>query len=100
MNNHEQLIDGLGLWSEVISKNENLENRPALFLDRDGTINYDDGYTHKFSKFKFKPYVINGLKFLCKKKYLIFIVTNQAGVAKGKFKLTDLYKLHTKFIKI
>ena len=38
MNNHEQLIDGLGLWSEVISKNENLENRPALFLDRDGTI--------------------------------------------------------------
>ena len=26
MNNYEQLIDGLGLWSEVISKNENLEN--------------------------------------------------------------------------
>ena len=73
--------------------------KPAVFLDRDGTINYDDGYTHKFSKFKFKPYVINGLKFLCKKKYLIFIVTNQAGVAKGKFKLTDLYKLHTSIIK-
>ena len=28
--------------------------KPAVFLDRDGTINYDDGYTHKFSKFKFK----------------------------------------------
>lgn len=68
--------------------------KAAVFLDRDGTINYDDGYTYKFSEFKFKPYVINGLKFLCKKKYLIFIVTNQAGVAKGKFKISDLFKLH------
>ena len=57
MNNHEQLIDDLGLWSEVISKNENLENRPALFLDRDGTINYDYGYVHKFTDFKFRKFV-------------------------------------------
>ena len=41
--------------------------KPAVFLDRDGTINYDDGYTYKFSEFKFKPHVLNGLKFLCKK---------------------------------
>ncbi len=73
--------------------------KPAVFLDRDGTINYDDGYTHKFSNFKFKPHVINGLKFLCKKKYLVFIVTNQAGIAKGKFKLKDLHKLHKSMIK-
>jgi len=71
----------------------------AVFLDRDGTINYDEGYTYKFSEFKFKPHVLNGLKFLCKKKYLIFIVTNQAGIAKGKFKIKDLYKLHKSVIK-
>ena len=68
--------------------------KPAVFLDRDGTINYDYGYTYKFSRFKFRPYVLKGLKYLSKKRYLIFIVTNQAGIAKGKFKLTDLLKLH------
>ena len=70
--------------------------RPAVFLDRDGTINYDYGYVHKFSDFKFRPHVINGLKYLSKKNYLIFIVTNQAGLAKGKFKLHDLILLHKK----
>tara|TARA_B100000686_G_scaffold332065_1_gene396379 strand:- start:511 stop:1044 length:534 start_codon:yes stop_codon:yes gene_type:complete len=68
----------------------------AVFLDRDGTINYDYGYVSRFSNFKFRPHVINGLKYLSKKKYLIFIVTNQAGLAKGKFKLNDLILLHKK----
>ena len=62
----------------------------AVFLDRDGTINYDFGYVYKFSDFIFRPHVIKGLRFLSKKKYLIFIVTNQAGIAKGKFKTSDL----------
>ena len=66
----------------------------AVFLDRDGTINYDKGYTYKFSKFKFRPGVVKGLRYLTKRKYLIFIVTNQAGIAKGKFKISDLYRLH------
>ena len=69
---------------------------PGVFLDRDGTINYDYGYVHKFSKFKFRPYVIKGLKYLIQKNYLIFIITNQAGIAKGKFKISDLNKLHRK----
>ena len=68
--------------------------KPAVFLDRDGTINYDYGYVHKFSEFKFRPFVIKGLRYLSKRKYLIFIVTNQAGIAKGKFRLSDLDKLH------
>ena len=44
--------------------------RPAVFLDRDGTINYDYGYVYKFSEFKFRPYVIKGLKYLSKKNTL------------------------------
>jgi len=81
---------------KVSHKSDN--KRAAVFLDRDGTINYDYGYVHKFSEFKFRPQVLNGLKYLCKKKYLIFIVTNQAGIAKGKFELKDLLKLHKKLI--
>ena len=66
----------------------------AVFLDRDGTINYDFGYVYKFSDFIFRPHVIKGLRFLSEKKYLIFIVTNQAGIAKGKFKTSDMLLLH------
>ena len=51
-----------------------MTKRPAVFLDRDGTINYDYGYVHKFSDFKFRPHVIEGLKYLSRKKYLIFVV--------------------------
>ena len=76
----------------------NYLRRPAVFLDRDGTINYDKGYTYKFSQFKFRPYVLKGLKYLSKKKYLIFIITNQAGIAKGKFKLSDLLELNQQLI--
>ena len=74
------------------------KSKPAIFLDRDGTINYDKGYTYKFSEFKFRPYILKGLKYLTKKKYLIFIVTNQAGIAKNKFKLKDLLELHRKLL--
>ena len=76
-----------------------IKKRVAVFLDRDGTINYDYGYTYKFSKFKFRPYVLRGLKYLSKKKYLIFIVTNQAGIARGLFTVSDLTKLHKQLIK-
>ena len=72
--------------------------RKAVFLDRDGTINYDYKYVHKFSDFKFRRNVVKGLRFLYKKKYLIFIVTNQAGIAKGKFKVSDLETLHKKLL--
>ena len=74
------------------------KSKPAIFLDRDGTINYDMGYTYKFSEFKFRPYILKGLKYLTKKNYLIFIVTNQAGIARGKFKLKDLLKLNKKLL--
>ena len=68
--------------------------RPSVFLDRDGVINYDYGYVYKKKDFKFKNGVIKGLKYLIKKKYLVFIVTNQAGIAKGYYKESDFQKLH------
>ena len=39
----------------------------ALFLDRDGVINYDYGYVHKINDFRFRKGVIKGLKYLIKK---------------------------------
>tara|TARA_B110000046_G_C13015247_1_gene408390 strand:+ start:364 stop:1593 length:1230 start_codon:yes stop_codon:yes gene_type:complete len=72
--------------------------RPAVFLDRDGVINYDNGYVHKKDNFKFRPGVLKGLKYLCKHNYYIFIVTNQAGIGKKIFTLKDFTNLHI-FIK-
>ena len=46
--------------------------------------------------FKFKPGIIKTLKYLSKKNIYIFIVTNQAGIAKGKYSEEDFYNLHKK----
>lgn len=55
----------------------------ALFLDRDGVINIDYGHVFEKEKFKF----IEGIFDLCKRAqelgYLLIVVTNQAGIAKG-----------------
>ena len=45
--------------------------KPA-FLDRDGVINYDYGYVSDLKRFKFRPGVLKGLKFIQKKKFLFF----------------------------
>ena len=68
--------------------------KPAVFLDRDGVINFDYGYVHKFKKFKLRNGVIKGLQYLIKKKYYIFIVTNQAGIGKKIYSQEDFIKLH------
>ena len=70
--------------------------KPAIFLDRDGVINYDYGYVHKIENFKFRPGILNGLKYLIKKNYNIFIVTNQAGLGKQIFTEENFFKLHKK----
>ena len=68
--------------------------RPAVFLDRDGVINFDYGYVSKIKNFKFRPGVLQGLRYLIKKNFYIFIVTNQAGIGKNVFTEKQFLKLH------
>ena len=70
--------------------------KPAIFLDRDGVINYDYGYVFKYKNFKFREGVLKGLKYLIKKNYYIFIVTNQAGIGKNIYSEKDFICLHKK----
>ncbi len=74
----------------------NYFHRPAVFLDRDGVINYDYGYVHKFKDFKLRKNVKKSLEILMKKNYYVFIVTNQAGIAKGFYKEIDFENLQKK----
>jgi D-glycero-D-manno-heptose 1,7-bisphosphate phosphatase len=72
--------------------------RPAIFLDRDGTINKDTGYVYKINDFKINKGIKKLLRWLSKNKFYLFIITNQAGIAHGFYKIKDFIKLH-KFIK-
>ena len=83
----------------ILKKNRKRRKKKIVaFLDRDGVINYDKGYISSFSNIKFRPGVIKGLQLLTKKKHLIYIITNQAGIAKGHFKLKELLLLNKKLI--
>ena len=73
--------------------------KPAIFLDRDGTINEDYGYVHNFKNFKLKKNILRTLKYLHNKKIYFFIVTNQAGIAKKKFTFEDFNKFQIQFKK-
>ncbi len=56
--------------------------KPAVFLDRDGTIIKDRGYLGHIHQVEFYPFTFECLRQL-QEKYLLFIVTNQSGIAKG-----------------
>ena len=60
-------------------------SRPAAFLDRDGVINIDYGHVGDASKLEYVPGALASIAYLNKLGFLVFIVTNQAGIAKGKY---------------
>lgn len=68
----------------------------AIFLDRDGTINSDEGhyYIYKKEDFVFNPGVIDGIRRLNEAGYLVIVVTNQGGVAKGEYTIEDVEAVH------
>ncbi len=57
----------------------------AVFLDRDGTINYERNYVHKVEDFELIPGTLDALKLLTDSNVKIYIITNQAGIARGYF---------------
>lgn len=75
--------------------------KKIVFLDRDGVINEKAAkgeYITSWSQFKFLPKVIESLQKLKRAGFKIFIVTNQAGVARGKMTESDLRRIHQKMI--
>ncbi len=59
------------------------QNKPAIFFDRDGVLNVDYGYVHKKEQFKWNAGAIDAIKWCNDHGYLVFVVTNQAGIARG-----------------
>ena len=61
------------------------EKRPAVFLDRDGTINVDAGYVDRLERFELYPFAIDAIRLFKRAGYLVVVLTNQAGVAQGLY---------------
>lgn len=63
----------------------NKTKKKCFFFDRDNTLIYDEGYTHKKKDLKWKFGIINIIKQLNELDYLVIVVTNQSGVARGYY---------------
>ena len=70
-----------------------MKKNKAIFLDRDGVINVEKNYLYKIEDFEFIDGVIEALKYLQDKGYLLFIITNQSGINRGYYTKKDFYKL-------
>ena len=71
--------------------------KKALFLDRDGVINKNLGYIFSEKNFIWLKNVKRAIKYAYDKKYLIIVITNQSGVARGLYSENDIKTLHGEF---
>lgn len=63
--------------------------RKAAFLDRDGVINIDHGYVYRWEDFEFVPGAVDAMRRLQEAGYLLVVVTNQSGIARGMYSEAD-----------
>ena len=79
-----------------------LKLKKVIFLDRDGVINKKPpkaDYIKNWNEFKFLPGAIEALKILTQNGYEIYIISNQAGIARGMMTEDDLKEIHEKMKK-
>jgi D-glycero-D-manno-heptose 1,7-bisphosphate phosphatase len=68
--------------------------RPAIFLDRDGTLNEAVGYLNHPSRFKLFPWSVEAIRVIRDEGYLAIVTTNQSGVARGLIAREALEAVH------
>jgi D-glycero-D-manno-heptose 1,7-bisphosphate phosphatase len=72
--------------------------RGIVFLDRDGTLIEDVGYTRDPSAVRILPGAAEALRLLSREGFLLAVVSNQAGLAKGRFNGTEMEAVHRRFV--
>lgn len=75
-------------------------SRPAVFLDRDGTLNVEKEYLHRIEDWEWIPGAVEAVRMINQMGYLAIVVTNQAGVARGYYNEHNIDVLHRRVDKI
>ena len=68
--------------------------RKAVFFDRDGVLNVDHGYVYKKGDWQWTLHAMECIKWCNDNDYLVIVVTNQSGVARGYYTEADVCALH------
>ncbi|XOF32630.1 MAG: D-glycero-beta-D-manno-heptose 1,7-bisphosphate 7-phosphatase [Candidatus Electrothrix sp. YB6] len=76
------------------SGNSMMQKKPAVFLDRDGTVNEQMGYINHISRFILLPGAAQAIRLLNEHDIPVVVVTNQSGLARGYFPLSLLDEIH------
>lgn len=69
--------------------------QPSIFLDRDGTINVEKNYLYRFEDWEWTPGAKEAIKKFNQLGYRVVVVSNQAGIARGMYKSSDVDQLHS-----
>lgn len=68
-------------------------SQKAIFLDRDGVINVEKDYAYKIDDFEFLPGVFEAVKHFNELGFIVVVVTNQSGIARGYYTDNDFWRL-------
>jgi D-glycero-D-manno-heptose 1,7-bisphosphate phosphatase len=71
-------------------------SHPAVFLDRDGTINEEMGYINHVSRFRLLPQAAPAIRRLNEAGFKVVLVTNQSGAARGYFPASLVDEVHAR----
>jgi D-glycero-D-manno-heptose 1,7-bisphosphate phosphatase len=72
--------------------------RPAVFLDRDGTISEEMGYLNHIARLKIFPYAAEAIRQLNMVGIPVVVITNQSGVSRGIFPESLVHDVHKKMV--